>query len=508
MTKEASLLFKIFLFMFFITFIITICGITDLITIKEAYLRPLYFVLILEMVVSVIFWARKIPIINTPIEKTVSDNDINSNKKTKDIMTNETLSEYLQELDYQKIQEINILAHTGKNSLSLCKNSIESYLRKNNLKELKNLKINMLLKDPLMETSNRYEQIKSLTMSNITELQKLNIKINVKFYQSLPTFHAFLFKTEKDYSCFISFYFWENKKSLIFNKSFVLTNSQDSHPLIQLVSSWFNHLYSKNFIHTIIFDFDDTIINSFDEQIEAWIYTLKEINNEEYLSFARNKFQKNLFDIINDDDNLKSYVKHIFLTEYETSERYKIFFKDLNNEEILRIDEIRFNKRRKLTQNAKPFSHIREVLEELSKDYHLAIISATTEDNIIQNLEKNDLYSFFSTILGSNNSTYEWDIKSKSIKIIKLTNLIGIPPNRMILVGDSTTDYESCKALNLNFIEASMIAKNNNLDTLIQYDKTKEKLLSFHTYEDKNILRLIDKINKFESNKSLEKTRL
>ena len=69
----------------------------------------------------------------------------------------------------------------------------------------------------------------------------------------------------------------------------------------------------------------------------------------------------------------------------------------------------------------------------------------------------------------------------------------------MIFIGDSTTDYKASKLLNIPFIEASIIAKNNQLKTLIKYEKNHSREFYFDTYESKKLLELIDCINESNS---------
>jgi phosphoglycolate phosphatase-like HAD superfamily hydrolase len=418
---------------------------------------------------------------------------INTDNKNSIDINNETLSDFLQTLDYSKIQEINILAHTGRNTLSICKNSIDDYKRKHSDKNIDNLKINLLLKDPLMETSSRYEQIMYSLKINVTDLEKYNIKVNVRYYSTLPTFHGIICKNNDQFKCFISFYNWENGKSRNYNKAFILDNEKNDNSLINITLSWFEHLFGKKYIHTIIFDFDDTIVNSFDAQIEAWVQTLQAINTNKNYTKEKLQLASDLESIITDTDKLKEKIKQIFLTTYTTQQRYTILFKDDNYVDIAKIEEKRFSIRQELTKEAKFFQDIEKTLISLSSNYNLAIISATTENNIINNLEKNNLIKYFSTILGSNNSKYEWNIENKATLILKLSNLIGVPTSRMIFIGDSTTDYEACQTIKLPFIEASMIASYNNKDTLIKYSNN-ETIRSFKSYEDDKLLKIINNI--------------
>ena len=434
-----------------------------------------------------------------------SEIDFSKNKKDENYirtdfqLVKQSEREFIDKLDFSQITEILIIGHTGRIMIGELYQKIDSIpLAKINPK----LSIKILLRSPYSENQERYSQIYSTIENNILKLKVKYINVEVRYYDSIPYYRAILCKlSDNSNHCFISSYKWIpmlNTKA--FDCSFIINglNNELENKYYQLVLSWFKHFWGKNEIHTIVFDFDDTLISSLNSQVTAWYNTIlllidsNELKNE-YCSDEINKYK-------NCKSDLEKYIKNVFLEQQLASEMMKVFFPKIpsNHSEIKRkIDKVRFNEREKLTfDNSKLFDGVKDALNKLKEDYQLVIVSATSESLIRDVLLKHKIIDCFSMILGKYGPKSDWeDIHDKANLIIKLSRLIGIGIERMVYIGDNNSDYKSTKQIHLHFIECRIIAKLENLSTLIKYENTKNEMY-FEAYDDNLIYCHLEKLNK------------
>lgn len=387
--------------------------------------------------------------------------------------------DFVEQLEINEFEEILIMVHTGKNSLEILRQKIMSYND-----ELK-LNIKILLKHPYSETTHRSIQIENHIRTFKYDLERKNCIVNFRYYNGLPYFHSILcqFKNSNQYMSYISYYQWNEHKTEACQNGLI---SDVKNELFLVTKSWFEHLYGNNNLHTIIFDLDDTIINSYDAQIKSWIHLIRSIfNNHDGLG----KFQRKLKDDIT-KQNLRQKIKVIFSKTTKTQERWGYLFNSLTNEEIQEMEHIRFNKRMLLTvSEATLFDECKNTLEALSRIYNLVIISSTNEAIVQKVLEKHGLISYFSLFFGRNNRIGEWNsVEDKTPYLIKVSNLVGVPFDRIAFIGDSQIDYNAARQLNIKFIAANMIAKRLNRSSLI----TEHTGLSIDSYQNNCLLKMFE----------------
>lgn len=415
----------------------------------------------------------------------------NFKNEMKDIITNNisqnnnetSYKEFIDKLEIDEFDEIILMAHTGKNSLSLLRTKLTE---KTNFRN--NIKIKIILKNPYSETSDRLGVIQSHINTFINDVNSINnISVEIRYYNGLPYFHGLLckYKDFKDYYSYVSYYKWENHKTKACKSGKLITDNTNE--LFLTAKSWFEHLFSKEKLHTIIFDLDDTIINSYDSQINSWVFLLESIFDNNELT----KFRKNLKLEIT-EQNFRRKIKEIFLKTTKTDERWAYLFNNISNDDIKELEEIRFKERTELTTNkAELFTDCKYTLEQLSKTYNLVIISSTSEDIIRKILDTHELNSYFSLYLGKDNEIDKLStVEDKTPYLIKISNLVGIPFNRMLFVGDSQTDYKSSKQLNIKFVSANMIAKELGIGTFIR----EHNGLSFDSYKGKSLINIVEKL--------------
>jgi phosphoglycolate phosphatase-like HAD superfamily hydrolase len=391
--------------------------------------------------------------------------------------------DFVNNLKIDEFEEILLIVHTGKNSLEILRQQLISC--SDNL----NINIKIILKHPYSETTNRSSQIKNHLETFVDDIEKIeDSTIEFRYYNGLPYFHAILckYKNTEQYQSYISYYKWDEHRTLVCQTGTVIDKSDSD--LFLVAKSWFEHLFSKKKLHTIIFDLDDTIIDSYDSQVESWEFLMRSIfDNRKGLG----KFRPNIKPHIK-KHTIRRDIKTIFLKTTKTKERWNYLFNDLLDNHIDEMENIRFQKRIFLTvHKAELFRECKYTLEELSKDYNLTIISATSEEIVKKILNKHDLNAYFSLYFGKNNKTDEWDsVEDKTPYLIKISNLVGVPFDRMVIIGDSPTDFKAAKQLNIKFIAANMVAKRLRKASFI----TEHDGLSFNSYQDDTLLKIINKI--------------
>lgn len=410
---------------------------------------------------------------------TISDNSIVTESYE---ITNYKI--FVDNLNINEFDEISLFVHTGRNSLEILRQKIIS----DNFTD--NIDIKILLKYPYTETTNRFIQIENCLITFQNEIRNRNRSsiVDVRYYSGLPYFHAILckYKNKEQYQSYISYYKWNRYKTIACNTGTAKIGNSD---LFLVTKSWFEHLFSKKNLHTIVFDLDDTIIDSYDLQIMSWEFLLESIfDNQNELSSLREKIKTDIT-----EESYERYIENMFLRTTNTDERFDCIFHNLSVDELQQIKKIRFEKREELTIDEAPlFTECQRTLRILSRTYNLVIISATSENLVKRILDKYDLHSYFSFYLGVRDNQVEAFDKAedKTPYLIKTSNLVGVPFDRIAFVGDSLTDFKAAKQLNMKFISANMVATKLRLQPPSFI--TGHNGLEFNTYKNDCLLNIIE----------------
>lgn len=421
-----------------------------------------------------------------------------------------TERDFLKNIDLEESWEIYVLAHTGRRIFNALYDKIEDYEKerkkaKNISEKDLNLQIRVLVRNPYAENQDRYGQVYD-TVRKVKNLRK-RLDVEIRFYQALPTFRGIVcVNTEtRERKNLLSTYEWlPGFDSHAFDRVFRIDDSvsgDGQHPLVEMVMTWFKHYWGAEEIHTVVFDFDDTIAKTMEIQTDAWVTAIQKfIDSDERTRFL----EPGIANALDDPGMLKRIVKRIFLEKQMAPEIFKTIFpnfpKDRSNlkEEI---NHFRFESREELTlKKTELFSNVENVLERLHHKYQLAIVSSTSEYMIEQILKQNRLSEYFSVILGKHGPKSKWEnIFDKATLLIKLSNLTGIPLSRTVFIGDNNSDFKSAKQLNIEFIEARMVANAEkdhlSKNSLIDYE-TDDEIRFFNSYEDPTLEIHLEEINK------------
>lgn len=211
---------------------------------------------------------------------------------------------------------------------------------------------------------------------------------------------------------------------------------------------------------TIIFDFDGTLVDTFDIAFKcmnklAPKYKFEILNEKELIKLRDKSFK----DIIKEDLKLKWYQLPFFIRDVQK----------IMKEEI---------------KTVKFHPELISVLKKLNKTHQLFILSSNHKEIIKLELEKNNLDIFKAVYSGSS-------LFKKEKSITKLIQLFHLNKENCIYVGDETRDIEACKNINVKIISVSWgfnsrkILSEYNPDYLI--DKPTELLKIIKNIENKKL---------------------
>jgi len=385
------------------------------------------------------------------------------------------------------IESIDIIAHTGAVTVERFFSEID---KNKNIEASKRFKdevsIRILLRDPEFENEDRSTSINRISRKIDNDYKgRRGYKVKKNFYHCMPVFNSVICNrgsdSEKDVPRkgsrlgFLSFYHFPNEagKSKAHESAFIIDERKmGDNEFIDVYDSWFEHFWGKSDdIHTIIFDFDDTIADSHDIQIDAWVETV--LNAYKRHNLELDDFNQEFIDSLGHPGSLNR--------NRTRNEIARIFFEEQRSEHIfIRIFSIKdekkkvaiFNERRRLRMGKmsdnKPdsFTGAVDVLDHLSRDYNIAVISDTYEE-VINNFfdeeklrDEERLRSKFTYIMGSEKSVFDAldldRIPGKGALLRKIVNIIGVPRKRLVYVGDSKYDYQACREVGIDFIEARL----------------------------------------------------
>jgi len=425
---------------------------------------------------------------------------------------------FCNQIDFNDISSIDIFAHTGAALMEPLFSYLEESEEKRN--KLKQIQIRILLRNPKAEIGKRSLRINQ-TVERIRDYQKKGFNhLLLHFYEDLPTFRSIICthknNQESNRRAFLSFYYFPaiNNISRKYPRALQVDESKTgTHHLLEIYRSWFNYFWGKNKsqeqqIHTIILDFDDTIVQSHDIQVEAWLDLIQEAQSRYRLKPT--DFNEKIRDSLQNPDQLRKKVKTIFFLKQDAKLIFPEIFSPLDADLTDVLQQRRFELREKKVKEESHrlplFSHFLEAIVQLADKYNLIIVSATDESMIthyLSNLrlpaktsaQKENLYELFRYVFGKKEPTFDWNnMKRKSQLIIKIINILGIPLERMVYVGDNNGDFIASRDIGIRFVEARLFAKelqeSISKETLIFSDE--ERLYFTDWQEFKQILEKIE----------------
>lgn len=336
----------------------------------------------------------------------------------------------------------------------------------------RNIEIRVLLRSPFSTDKKRAGSYLEI-QEELKRFESLhpNIETELRSYACTSPLHCVIAEHNGGkFSGYLGFYDWTNLTWREGASNYCLLQygvSTAMEPL-RIYLSWFDHFWGARKVHTLIFDFDDTLFLTTDAQVHAWIAALnwalqsRIIKLEQLTEDVRVALRKK---------DAFSLLTKIFLDEQDEESIFKrLFDGDIGAESRRMISEVRFSRREELTENnARPIAGVIHDIQELRNDYQLIIVSATSENLIQKILKKHRLDGVFSFVLGKDVEARRWqDIENKAQHFIRVSSMLGVPLERMIFVGDSDADYRSARRLGIHYIENRFNAAQHGRETLIK----------------------------------------
>jgi phosphoglycolate phosphatase-like HAD superfamily hydrolase len=388
------------------------------------------------------------------------------------------------------VECIKIIGHTGSDLVR----QFIAWLDRQYGPHGSDISIDVLLRNPASEISSRAEQIRS-TVHMLEERETKGHKnIQVRYYESLPAVRGVLALTSNRHtehegclyvkSGFVSFYYYPlDMPSKKFPAgTYVKDRVAEENAFSRLFLSWFNHLWGKPFrieglsnpIHTILFDFDDTLVATHQIQIQAWCDTIDKAL--EGYGVTRDQI-KVLGDAALDngtaanDEEIRLRVQKTFFEKQRADRIFESIFSldDKKTQEIKEgLHQWRFRRRQELMKESSVrfFPGVKDVIARLSRHYNLVIISATDE-KLVKDFLKNETLSDgspiatrFWYIIGKSESDFDWkNVERKSQLMFKVTHSLGVPLTSVLYVGDNEGDRQAAKQIKVRFAEARLFAE-------------------------------------------------
>jgi phosphoglycolate phosphatase-like HAD superfamily hydrolase len=410
--------------------------------------------------------------------------------------------QFLDKVVLSKVSHLDILGHTGQSIYIPFRQQLEELIDKGSNYPGE---IRILIRAPIAEGLRRNHYVHN-TIIAVRALRQKHKNVDVRFFEAVPAIRGIICQyREEDQArdIYMTSYYWDSaNKTKSFPFAYVTRDVlQKRKPEVKVLESWINQYWGKDEIHTVVFDFDDTLVKTRDVQVRAWAQAIVECLTDNTIK------EKNLSPKFRDwisqgsvksaaDPILLEIVKNVFLDKQLAEAIAQEIFVGINNETIKQINQKRFDIRTGMMHRSELFEGVEKMLKKLNEHYNLAIISSTDEQLIENFLTDKNLIRYFTLILGKRDPSLKYEreqIHHKSSLLIKLSQIIGMPLTRLVYIGDNKSDYEATRQLGVAFIEARQAAALVGKATIISDVEVHQLLLgsfsSFETDELPEILR-------------------
>jgi phosphoglycolate phosphatase-like HAD superfamily hydrolase len=377
----------------------------------------------------------------------------------------EPIDEFIGNL--RDVRMINVIAITGKSTISHLVAALARHP-----KAFKNdIEWRVLLRSPFSADTNRdVDRAKTIERMRAFVKANRNFNLTVRYYSSAFPLAGIICEHPSDkFSGYLTSYDWlgpNERETASANAERVYNrrldhedngeNEDKGASLLAMYRSWFEHFWGKHTLHTIMVDFDDTIAITMPAQVEGWAEAITQCVKSKLIKpsdlrgrlgpVARSENQR---------ERLKYLVQRTFLNmQEEPNILQAIFRKTLPDNQLNFFRRCRVKKRNEQTLKfAKPIVPVVNDLVALSKDYQIVVVSATIETLIEKVLAQTELKVPF--IIGNKAAKHEWErsIETNAQQFIRVSNMLGVPLDRMVFIGDSNADFRAATQLGIHFIE-------------------------------------------------------
>jgi len=397
---------------------------------------------------------------------------------------------FLRGLNWDHVTQVSIIAHTGRSLYT----AFDAFIRKERL-SLPAASVRVLTRSASSETRDRSRQI-GVTSDEVATRRGNGLNIEHRFYHTLPWLRGYLIECDnKERKALIGFYRWSQAWTSEAAPFYVPVEDSEEQrdPLLELCHSWFEHHWGETDLHTIVFDFDDTLFRTMSIQVEAWASAIEARLKSKRLS-ANDLEAESVRPVAHDPVEFRKVLRNVFVTYEAAKDIMSFLLPNLSQDERDKLDADRFEERVRLTESAQPFTGVLEAIERLKSNYHLAIVSATSEKMISDALDRKHIRKHFSVVLGKLSDAPEIEkVSSKACLLLKLSNLTGVSFDRMVFVGDNQSDHLAARQVGIPFVESRVAAIEAGLSSFVRYDPG-EKPTFFSSYTDDSLKTRLEEI--------------
>ena len=204
-----------------------------------------------------------------------------------------------------------------------------------------------------------------------------------------------------------------------------------------------------NYKELIIFDMDGTLIDSAPSLAFAINHMLKELNREPVsLTRVREFIGKGSEILVKRALLNRVDIDNISINEEEFKNAHKILLdfygKNLNAKTTL-------------------FENTKETLEELQKEYKIALVTNKPHQFVSEILEHFNIDKYFDYTLGASDKIAK---KPAPDMLLETCKYFSIEPNNAVMIGDSNNDILAAKSANIDTIAVTYGYSNEDISTL------------------------------------------
>lgn len=387
--------------------------------------------------------------------------------------TAKSIEAFVKRFNLDDVIRVAVITHTGGVTLS----SLLATLRKLPVSHKgRRIPLQVLLRSKELSDLRRAQAI-DRSLIELREFAAANpgFLVEARPYAAPPLLRCIMFEHQDGrHSAYLSFYDWPlakglNQRGASSPASLQRVRVESTDWPLEMFLSWFSHLWGIHRIHTVLFDFDDTLFLTTECQVAGWVQALKSAVDGK--TFSPADFATEIRRLIDRKVDLTESMTKIFLheqQEHEILERLFSKIPPLPKLEMLRRHRVRV--REELTaEQATPIWDFIEEIKNVRREYQLAIVSATSENLVRQVLERYNLNDLFSYVIGREVPRHRWlAMENKTQQFLRVSNMAGIPLERMVFIGDSDADHKSAAQLGLHFVENRHNAIRHKLATLIK----------------------------------------
>jgi HAD superfamily hydrolase (TIGR01509 family) len=171
--------------------------------------------------------------------------------------------------------------------------------------------------------------------------------------------------------------------------------------------------------NAVIFDKDGVLINSFETVFSAMNEALTSYGYEE---IEREEFRKEWWGIRAD----------------QSIER-KL---EISKQRAVEIFEFYKQKRKELDHMSELYPDVKHVLEKLSQEHELGVVTSTYRELAVNLLVNFGIYDFFNVVVGGDETTP----KPAPDSVMKACDDLGLEPGKALFVGDTDADIGAGKS--------------------------------------------------------------